>query len=774
MRRAVLVAAAVFGCLSADRGPVEWASWGGDPGGTHYSTLAEINTANVAQLRPAWIWKTGETELKEYGTRPGMFENTPVMIDDVLYVTTPYNRVVALNAETGAELWSYDPKAYVDGQPANGTGFVHRGIAVWRDARDGNKLRIFLNTRYRLISIDAKTGQAGDVFGDNGVVDLSQGLVWPINKMHYTNTSPPVVYKDLVIVGNGVGDRLVYKNDPPGDVRAFDVRTGKQVWTLPHDSAGRRIRQRHLGQRFLEVHRPHQRVGADHARRGARPRLSARQHAEQRLLRRQSPRRQPVRRIAGVPRRANRRAQVALPDRSSRPVGLRSGLAADLVDDHRRRPKRSTPSCSSPKRDSRSCSIASPASRSGRSKSGRCPRATFRASTPRRRSRFRPSRPPFSPQGVTLDDAFDLTPELKAEAQAEMKKYRLGPLFTPPSLRRNVDASRHHRRRQLGRRRVRSGDGHAVRQDHQFAVRSFAWKPDHSDENPRASEVDAEWSGDLGVPATFHGRLPLTKPPLWARHCDRSESRLDRLAAAVRRLAGAAKQSGAERRDAAGGARHRRAAGRHRHQRRPVFRRRRRHVLARDRQDQREGSMAGRAAGAILSATPMTYRTRSGRQFVVDRGRAGRKRGAGRVLPGRRNVTSTEETDETSQFSGAALLRRPPFSARAAPGRSPMEEPMRQLARDCLAGVARPLGHGSGRPRIRAFGFAIIRTGAQVGSGYGHPRTQVTGPTRRRIRPAVERAWIADRARNRREGAGGRRQSIASRRGPTVSTSPPI
>ena len=69
-------------------------------------------------------------------------------------------------------------------------------------------------------------------FGDNGVVDLSPGLVWPINKMHYTETSPPVIYKNLVIVGNGVGDRLVYKNDPPGDVRAFDARTGKRVWSF--------------------------------------------------------------------------------------------------------------------------------------------------------------------------------------------------------------------------------------------------------------------------------------------------------------------------------------------------------------------------------------------------------------------------------------------------------------------------------------------------------------------------------------------------------------
>jgi len=130
--------------------------WGGDPAASHYSPLADINTSNVARLRQAWMWKTGEAPLTEYGTRPGMFENTPVMVDGVVYVTSPYNRVVALNAETGAEVWAYDPKSYVDGQPPNGTGYVHRGIALWRDA---GKLRIFLNTRYRLISLDAKTGK---------------------------------------------------------------------------------------------------------------------------------------------------------------------------------------------------------------------------------------------------------------------------------------------------------------------------------------------------------------------------------------------------------------------------------------------------------------------------------------------------------------------------------------------------------------------------------------------------------------------------------------
>ena len=217
----------------------EWPVYGGDPGGTKASPLADINPGNVGRLTVAWEWQPGDQPLEEFGTRPGNFQNTPLMIDDVLYVSTQYNRVVALDAETGQQKWAYDPRAYVDGQPPNGTGYVHRGLAAWRDQRDGNRLRIFLNSRYRLICVDAETGTLVESFGEKGIVDLSQNLIWPIEKKHYTNTSPPVIYKDLVILGNGVGDRLVYKNDPPGDIRAFDARTGKLAWSFHTDSPTR-------------------------------------------------------------------------------------------------------------------------------------------------------------------------------------------------------------------------------------------------------------------------------------------------------------------------------------------------------------------------------------------------------------------------------------------------------------------------------------------------------------------------------------------------------
>lgn len=217
---------------------VEWAWRGGDAGASQYSRLGDIHAGNVARLGLAWNWATGEQPLSAHGASPGMFETTPLMIEGVLYLTTPYNRVVALDAATGRERWSYDPQAWLDGQPPNGTGFVHRGLAAWRDRRTG-QLKLLLASRYRLIQLDARSGRPERRFGREGIVNLLEGLPWPVNPRHYTNTSPPVVYEDLVIVGNGVADKLIYRHDPPGDVRAYDLRSGRRVWsfhTVPRPS----------------------------------------------------------------------------------------------------------------------------------------------------------------------------------------------------------------------------------------------------------------------------------------------------------------------------------------------------------------------------------------------------------------------------------------------------------------------------------------------------------------------------------------------------------
>lgn len=214
-----------------------WEFFAGDPGAQKYSPLKDIDRSNVAHLSLAWSWRTEELQLEQYHTSPGMFETTPIEIDGVLYFSTPYNRVIALDAITGRERWSYDPKAYMNGQVPNGTGYVHRGVAAWRDPASGS-LRILMNSRDHLIQLDAATGKPVVAFGEGGAVDLLAGLQWPVDPKRYTNTSPPLVYRDLIIMGNGVADRLIYRKDPPGDVRAYDAKSGRQVWsfhTVPHD-----------------------------------------------------------------------------------------------------------------------------------------------------------------------------------------------------------------------------------------------------------------------------------------------------------------------------------------------------------------------------------------------------------------------------------------------------------------------------------------------------------------------------------------------------------
>jgi len=230
---AALLAAVV--CLPAPaRGQaVGWATPSGDPGAMRWSPLETVNRGNVGRLKPAWSWKTGEKGVRESAgqkaARPGAFQTSPVVIGDTMYLSTPYAAVAALDARTGRELWRYDPETWRAGQPSNGTGFVHRGVATWSN---GAERRVFINSRWKLVALNARTGKPIPGFGDAGEVDLIKGLRRPVNKLHYTNTSPPVVVGNVIIVGNGVGDRLRYRNDPPGDVQGFDVRTGKRVWSF--------------------------------------------------------------------------------------------------------------------------------------------------------------------------------------------------------------------------------------------------------------------------------------------------------------------------------------------------------------------------------------------------------------------------------------------------------------------------------------------------------------------------------------------------------------
>jgi quinoprotein glucose dehydrogenase len=211
---------------------VEWPVYGGDPGAQRYSPLEDITRANVAGLQAAWEWRTGEREMGDstgMRIRPGSFEATPVMLGDTLYLSTPYNRVVALDAATGRELWKFDPGV----APVVAIGFdhpalVHRGVAIW--SAPGER-RVFLNSRSSLFALDAATGRLIPSFGTGGRIDLTRDLRWPVNPRHYGQSSPPVVWRDIVVLGSAIPDRLIHDRPPTGDVQAFDVRTGRRIWS---------------------------------------------------------------------------------------------------------------------------------------------------------------------------------------------------------------------------------------------------------------------------------------------------------------------------------------------------------------------------------------------------------------------------------------------------------------------------------------------------------------------------------------------------------------
>jgi quinoprotein glucose dehydrogenase len=531
----MLTAAGVLVAVAAVSPPAapmqEWPVFAADQAATHYSPLTDIDRTTVSKLAIAWTWKTGDDQITSPGTRPGSFENTPLMIDNVLYLSTPYNRVIALDAETGAEKWAYDPKAYADGQPPNGTGLVHRGVAAWRD---NGKLRIFMNSRARLLCLDAETGQPLESFGDHGAIDLTKGLRWAVDPKRYTNTSPPVVYKDLVILGNGVGDRMTYRQDPPGDVRAFDARTGKQVWrfnTVPDqgeygidtwgDESWKITGHTNVwapmslddarGLLYLPVSTP----SNDHF--GAR-RPGANLFGESIVC------------LNAATGERKWHFQIvhhglwdydpaSAPSVVSMKVGGRSidgvvqltkqgfAFVFDRVTGKPVWPIEERP--------------VPPSDVAGEHA---WPTQPF------------PTRPAaISPQGMTLDDAFDLTPELKAAAQTELKKYRLGPLYTPPSVQGTFT-----RPGVIG---GANWGGSAFDPETSMLYVKTSNSPavlrvqpaDHSPTNPRASEVDADFIGAQGnanfTPPTAPaaggaagagagggggrggGGLPLVKPP---------------------------------------------------------------------------------------------------------------------------------------------------------------------------------------------------------------------------------------------------------------------
>jgi quinoprotein glucose dehydrogenase len=215
---------------AARRVSVEWPAYAHDAGGTKHSPASQITRTNVRDLVPVWTYRTGDFSLGEAMARD---ETTPLVVDNVLYASTPFGGVRAIDGDTGAELWSFDSELDLSG---NYGDFTNRGVATWLDPSRlpgaSCRRRIFVGTvDARLIALDSRTGEPCSDFGSHGQVLLDRDVVNPPSfKGEYAVTSPPAVVNGLVIVGSAVGDGR-RAAAPSGVVRAFDARTGGLKWS---------------------------------------------------------------------------------------------------------------------------------------------------------------------------------------------------------------------------------------------------------------------------------------------------------------------------------------------------------------------------------------------------------------------------------------------------------------------------------------------------------------------------------------------------------------
>jgi len=271
---ALLLAAALAAPADAQQGAPEdgqWPTYGGDLGNTKYSPLDQIDAENFSQLRIAWRalspdaflslsmpdgseWRASseaiidaltETDPERY--RPGAppsvfnFQVTPLMVDGVLYISTPLSQAAALDARTGETIWVYNPRSYEEGTPAVGITWRHRGLAYWRDGRDE---RVYWGTgNGYLMCVQARTGRPCADFGEGGRLDLMGDVPkaergerdWR-NALLYSLTSPPIIVGDTIIPPNAITSQTLTLEAPMGRMRGFDVRTGELKWifnTIP-------------------------------------------------------------------------------------------------------------------------------------------------------------------------------------------------------------------------------------------------------------------------------------------------------------------------------------------------------------------------------------------------------------------------------------------------------------------------------------------------------------------------------------------------------------
>lgn len=217
--------------LGADSGA--WRYYGGDAGGTRYSSLAQIDGGNVSKLKVAWVYRGSDVSNGAHTSKKTGFEATPIVLGGTMYLCSGYDRVIALDPQTGRERWSYDP--HIPRNLNYGDGFTCRGVAGW-PAGSSHPRRIFVATEdARLIALDARTGEPEAGFGEHGQVRLREGVA-NYSPGEYHMTSAPTIAANLVVVGSAINDNMKAVM-PSGIVRAYDAETGALRWTwdpVPH------------------------------------------------------------------------------------------------------------------------------------------------------------------------------------------------------------------------------------------------------------------------------------------------------------------------------------------------------------------------------------------------------------------------------------------------------------------------------------------------------------------------------------------------------------
>ena len=195
-----------------------WKEYGGSPDDAQYSALKQINRSNVAELKQVWFYPAGNNGFR--------FGSNPIVIDGVMYVIGENNSVVALDAATGKEIWEHDT--------AKGFNFSNRGLMYW-ESKDHSDRRVLYVSNNRLWAINARTGDEIPSFGDQGAVDLRVGLGRnPESIRQIGSGTPGKIFENLVLLGSATGEDY---ESPPGDLRAYNVVTGKMAWifhTVPH------------------------------------------------------------------------------------------------------------------------------------------------------------------------------------------------------------------------------------------------------------------------------------------------------------------------------------------------------------------------------------------------------------------------------------------------------------------------------------------------------------------------------------------------------------